>query len=244
VNQAEKERAVFLEFVPASGLAVDTESVENRTPPEPDIVCQISGRGMVGFELTELIDQEFMARLGLMGRTQRHLAEAWRTGLSSTESSEFRRKYANALLHFVYREGTTLRKREAVTIPVLQTLLRLADDFGGTVGDLPDFSSVLREIRISRGSFTGPVLDVDSSGWLGDPAAAACRKKLSKTYECAYPVELLAYIEIDLLPPEDAWKVAVAELANEFAASQFERVWVFDRGSKCVRYTWSASSPA
>lgn len=244
MNQAEKERTIFLEFVPASGLAVDTESVESRNPPEPDIVCQISGRGIVGFELTELIDQAFMARLRLMGQTRRHLADAWQSSLSSTESSQFRRKYGNALLHFVYREGGTLRKREAVTIPVLRALLRLPDDFEGTVNDASEFSSVVAEIRVSRGGFRGPVLDVDSSGWLGDPTAAACLKKLSKTYECAYPVELLAYIEIDLLPPEDVWKAAIEKLADKFSASQFEKVWVFDRASKSVSYEQSASGAA
>jgi hypothetical protein len=241
MTQAAKERTIFLEFVLASGLDIDVGSVQSRKPPEPDIICEIAGRGMVGFELTELIDQDFMARLGLMGRTRRHLNDEWQSGLSAVETSEFRRKYGNALLHFVYRDSEILRKRQSVTKPVLQALLRLPDDYDGTLIDAPEFLSAVAEVRVSRGRFKGPILDVDSSGWLGDPTANACLKKLSKSYECAYPVELLAYTEIDLLPPDDAWKAALEELADKFSASQFEKVWVFDRGSKSVRYQQSAA---
>jgi len=33
------------------------ETVENRKPPEPDILCEVRGRGRVAFELVDLIDQ-------------------------------------------------------------------------------------------------------------------------------------------------------------------------------------------
>lgn len=243
MTQAEKERAIFLEFAPASGIDIDTESVENRDPPEPDIVCQIAGRGTVGFELTELIDQGFMARLDLMARTKSHLAETWRSGLTNTESSEFSRKYGNALLHFSYANDATLRKREAVTIPVFRTLLHLSDDYEGTVSDLSEFSPVVEEVRVSRGEFTGPVMDTASSGLLDDPTATTFLKKLSKTYECDYPVELLAYIEIDLLPHEDVWKAAIDKLAHKISKSPFGKVWVFDRGSRSVKYEKSPLGP-
>lgn len=244
MNQAEKERAVFLEFVPASGLTIDPESVKSRNPPAPDIVCEISGRGRVGFELTELIDQDFMARLSLLGKTKRHLSETWKSKLSDEDSSEFQRKYSNALLHFVYEDGATLRDREGATIIALQALLALADGIEGAIPGPPELSPVIREVRISRGTFSGPILDVDSFGWLGDPTSEACRKKLSKHYECDYPIELLAYVEFDLLPPEGAWQGAIEELSESFTKSQFEKVWVFDRGSQSVTYKMSPAGAA
>lgn len=245
MNQAETERAVFLEFAPVSGLQIDIDSVESREPPEPDIVCQIAEDGIVGFELTELIDREFMARIGLMAKTRQKLREAWQSGLTSAEAIEFKRKFGNALLHFVYRPETNHSKRQSVTLPVLRALLSLPDDLEGVVlRDSPEFSSVLDEVRINRGGFEGPILDVDSSGWLGDPTAPAILKKLSKSYECDYPLELLAYIDIDLLPPEDAWLAAANEAAEGLATSRFRRIWVFDRREAAVRYVCSANESA
>lgn len=241
MKQAETERTVFLEFAPLSGLPIDIATVESREPPQPDIVCNIAGSGSVGFELTELIDRKFMARLSLMAKTRQKLAEVLKTSLSSVESSEFQRRFGNALLHFVYRPDTSQNRRQTITLPALRKLLELPTDFEGVaLREHPELSPVLEEVRVNRGAFRGPVLDVDSSGWLGDPTAPAIRKKLSKTYECDYPLELLAYIDIDLLPPEDAWLAAAEEAAAGLPASPFRKLWVFDRPAKAIRYEHSA----
>jgi hypothetical protein len=46
-----------LEFAAIAELPVVSETVENRKPPEPDILCEVRGRGRVAFELVDLIDQ-------------------------------------------------------------------------------------------------------------------------------------------------------------------------------------------
>ena len=60
-------------------------------------------------------------------------------------------------------------------------------------------------------------------------------KKLSKSYQCAYPVELLAYIDWDLMPPEGVWKASINDAAT-LEGSQIRRVWVFDRMKKQILY--------
>jgi hypothetical protein len=57
-RKAAAERAEFRRFVSAAGLPVVPESVVSRRPPEPDILCTITGRGPVAFELVDLISQE------------------------------------------------------------------------------------------------------------------------------------------------------------------------------------------
>lgn len=79
-------------------------------------------------------------------------------------------------------------------------------------------------------------MDVDSFGWLGDPTNDALSKKLGKTYGCACPVELLAYVDWDLLPPEGAWKAAADEAIVDLESSQIRRVWIFHRTKKEVVY--------
>jgi hypothetical protein len=190
---------------------------------------------LVGFELTELIDQGFMARLSLMTRTQGHLNRSWRSDLSEAECAEFHRKYGNAQLLFVYRENTVLWQRMQIAVPALRSLLRLADNFEG-ISEPRELASVLDEIRIRRGTFHGPIFVVDSQGPLSDPAVTACLKKLAKNYRCDYPIQLLAYVEVDLMPPDEIWTAAIQALAKHISESQFERVWVFDRSSRSVRF--------
>ena len=91
------------------------------------------------------------------------------------------------------------------------------------------FLPTLELVRISRGRFPGPFIDVSNFVWLGDPTQQTISNKLSKTYERTYPVELLAYIDWDVLPPEGAWRASLAEAAAALDGSDIRRLWVFDR---------------
>ncbi len=57
-EQAALELKVFAEFRERSGLHIVPASVEKRDPPEPDIFCEIEGRGGVAFELAALRDRK------------------------------------------------------------------------------------------------------------------------------------------------------------------------------------------
>ena len=52
------EVAVFLRFLEASHLLIDRNSVEKRSPPEPDILCTHQSEGAVAFELVEMCDPQ------------------------------------------------------------------------------------------------------------------------------------------------------------------------------------------
>lgn len=55
-EKGEHEIAVFLRFLEASQLPIDPNSVEKRSPPEPDIRCRHRSEGNIAFELVELCD--------------------------------------------------------------------------------------------------------------------------------------------------------------------------------------------
>ena len=55
-EKAQRELRVFNEFVDCSDLVVVPKSIENRGPPEPDILCEVRDEGHVAFELKELCD--------------------------------------------------------------------------------------------------------------------------------------------------------------------------------------------
>lgn len=57
-SKASREMHVFLEFIEKSGLPIERDSVENRPPPEPDILCMHKEEGFIAFELGELCNEE------------------------------------------------------------------------------------------------------------------------------------------------------------------------------------------
>lgn len=54
--KGEIEVAVFKRFLVASQLSIDPDSVEKRSPPEPDILCMHQSEGKIAFELVEMCD--------------------------------------------------------------------------------------------------------------------------------------------------------------------------------------------
>jgi hypothetical protein len=51
-----REFVMFTRFAPAANLNVDPRTIENRKPPEPDILCEVSGTKRY-YELGELTDE-------------------------------------------------------------------------------------------------------------------------------------------------------------------------------------------
>lgn len=228
-TQAETELQVFREFAAATQRPILYETISHRDPPEPDIVCEIVGEGLVGFELTELVDFDFMARLDWVVKTKKVLAQFWKEQLSEFQSQSFGAKYDDAILYFHFGAAVGSRKRNARFFSIFEELLALPDGFIGEALKLDQrFLPVLERVRISRSRCVGPIFNVDNFDWLGDPTWETVSNKLSKTYGCTYPVELLAYIDLDVLPPEGVWRASLAEAAAALDASDMSRLWVFD----------------
>ena len=68
-KKANRERSVFIEFLKASELPVDTASVESRRPPEPDILCSHREEGKIAFELAEICSPEIPRTVATMDET-------------------------------------------------------------------------------------------------------------------------------------------------------------------------------
>ena len=51
------ELSIFREFAIRSCLSIDKNSIQKRPSPEPDILCEIPGKGLVAFELKEICDE-------------------------------------------------------------------------------------------------------------------------------------------------------------------------------------------
>ena len=62
-EKAKKELEIFQTFVSRTGLASDLGSIENREPPEPDVLFRAASGKHVAFELKEVCDPS-IAKLG------------------------------------------------------------------------------------------------------------------------------------------------------------------------------------
>ena len=67
-KKAARERKVFEDFISRSGLPIDRQSIRKCDPPEPDILCKVSGE-YVAFELAEVCSPEIPRAISHIPRT-------------------------------------------------------------------------------------------------------------------------------------------------------------------------------
>ncbi len=237
MKQSKFEKSVFSAFSEIAPFTVLEDSIQSREPPEPDILCNIEGRGQVGFELTELIDQAYMERIALMFNTRKYLNNYWLNNLPKEQSSVFYNKYGDALLHFEFSQNSRLKDRKSKAKIAFGLLLNLDDNSEGVhLENHAELQPILNSVNINHIGLDNPIIDVGSYGWLGDPTETAIRRKFQKQYTCDYPIELLAHIETNLLPPEEVWVAAAEEAGEQIEDSPFEQMWVFDRTDNTIKY--------
>jgi hypothetical protein len=90
--KAARELNVFLgfaEFAARKGLHVRPDSAVNRRPPEPDILCEVEGEGLVAFELVEIIDSTLAEDISVAARKGVPAAGAW---VGDTTQERLRKK--------------------------------------------------------------------------------------------------------------------------------------------------------
>ena len=165
---------------------------------------------------------------------------AYARNLASAEKQKrFNELYDHALIHFNFAESANLNARKQKFPAAFDMLLEcpsFVSEF--TIKNNTKLLPTLQTIRVRKSRLNGPIIDAGGFGWLGDPTEEALSKKFNKRYAGDYPLELLAYIDWDLLPPGGAWKAAADRAVERMDGSQFRRVWVYDANSKEVVYVY------
>ncbi len=245
MTKEDREMEVFIDFSKVAPFSILPDTIENRHPPEPDILCQIDGIGKVGFELTELVDEKYMAHIGMSSNIKEFLNDYLKNGLDQKDSALFYKKYRGALLHFEFLPEAKFKERKAVAKKAFIKLLSLPDTYDGEVlKDDLDLTPVLEWVNISRINLDELIIDSNSYVRLGNPTALAITKKLDKKYQCNYPIELLVYINFSVPPHEEIWKSSAKEASSKISKSHFRKIWVFDNTDKIIKYehpkqTWN-----
>jgi len=229
VQHTNKEIAIFQAFSKICPMSIKHDSITKKEPPEPDIQCEVIENGILAFELVEIIDKNLANILYKQIETKKKFSQFY-SQLPLEKKLHFDRIYSNALIFLNFKNESTKRQREKLFPDIIDHLLKLDEKFEGDTFIIK-YENELIGINISRGGYTSPLFNTPSeASLLGDPTVGVIRSKFKdKTYKSDYPIHLLVYIDINLMPPQDIWLPSVEEFVKtSLNISQFKRVWIFD----------------
>ena len=228
--QSLKEREVFRAFARISGLDIDDATIQSRSPPEPDILCETKTGKTLAFELTELIDETHMKRIAMVFHTKDALSQYFQNDLGEKARDTFVSLYKHGMLHFDFAENANLIQRKETFARVFRILLECRPSLSEfVIKHDQELMPVLKSIRVKKSTINGPLFDVAGYGWLGDPTEVAISRKLAKTgYRTEAELHLLAYINWGILPPPGAWIPAAESAVASLDNSQITKVWVYN----------------
>lgn len=233
LSKEEIERRIFEALAPLIGWEIVPDSIQQPAPPQPDILCEVVGRGRVTVELVALDSEETRRRMANMFNTR----AAWARALSLWSEAERERLQAdlrNAYFSVNFSEDLGTRDRAEIFRQVQQLLLECPNYEGEirpqSVGTPSGFhgAKLWRHERLGD----GPKFSAPSAGYWQGPQINKIVEKLSdKTYVPAAPMELFAYSPHD--EPDGAVGSLAAiqgAIAEHLPGSKFERVHVFHLG--------------
>ncbi len=242
MEQSVFEFETFKLFARNPRLGIIENSIENRSPPEPDIYCELEGQGGVAFELTRLIDPKLIKKTDLENKTKSLLTYFWKNDLNEKDSKIFRSKYSDALISFTFAGSLSERNRKKSLLKIFEKLIAQPE---GTEGVLiqydQDFLPEIEKIYIQRGFQGEPRFYIDGTfNWVTDTSIETLRKKCFKIYKTDNPIELLIHIDWDLFSPwgDDYWEQTITNIEEDFLKSPFRKLWVYDCTSEQILYEY------
>jgi hypothetical protein len=223
--QRYEERRMFDLFLEYVNLPVVASTIECRSPPEPDIRCQLRNGETVAFELGELSDQNARRAESTMMQFRSSLHRLF-DELPPEIRGVLERVYRMCRIDVTFDPHVSLR-RHATAIAALYRWLAKEDRFIGDMerAALPeDIASAIPKVRISE---PAPHLWIEPAFGMRvyEPDLTVFEKKLNTTYALNHPIELLLHSTGRL---SDKWVGHYSEyLVKGMAGGPFCRVWVF-----------------
>lgn len=227
-----KERGAFDRFVQLSGLPVLASSIEERYPPEPDLLCELIAGGFRAFEVVEICHEQnasFPARDRVI---QAHLEEA-RRKLPPHEQAALLARFRDHWLVIECGRGAKLQDIREALPTVLADLVKLplVDN------SLSGFSTEQAQatiLRVRLVTYPGPVPEPGEVNFkvgeyfdLSEVLSATISAKLKKRYVTDHPIELLAFRGDFSWPSGDPMSV-VADVVARMGMGPFQRIWLLE----------------
>ncbi len=234
-----REISVFQAFAQICDLSIERDSIVKMDPPKPDIQCKMKGGKQLAFELVEVIGPGVANSYKKQAETKKELIE-FHTKLPHDKKIIFEAKFSNAMIFPKFKNDCTLRQRKKLFPIIIDHLLTLDDQFeGDTFKNTPKYGNKLSLINVKRCQFDRFIFDLPPGGSFGDTATSAIDSKFQKSYESDHSIHLLAYIELNPMPPKDIWISSVKEyVKGSIIGCQFQKVWIFDLINSTIEFEY------
>jgi hypothetical protein len=201
-------------------------------------MCEIEGRGQVGFELVQLDDQGELQRMKYLGRGP----EFWEEALREVPRDVVERHRA-AQINVVFDARANRARRRGALKLIADTLRNTPEGFeGALLTEMPD-GLESAELRYFRSITYGPLMrEVSDFAVRFEPGRVApmgidLERIQSKIEHYAdgwgMPAELLAYARWGM-PFSDQMHEAPRFLASCFPRGIFRRGWIFEVTSRRI----------
>ncbi len=242
-TKAEEELKAFRDFVHAAKLGVLSESIQKRSPPEPDVRCQLSDGSVLAFELVEVCHPQIARWYKSVELISAILEQAYQ-GLPRRLKTQFDSRFAGKPLSFLFADDCSLNKLRNMLPRVFAELIDQVD----REGEFSDFSSVIQKGVISV-RLAGRVEDSSRPSFniagrmrpdVDDLLMQRVHSKLSRRYETRHPIELLAYFAGRAWEWDRSanWRTRLENLLIVRGSAPFRRVWVFGSTIQFVYPKW------
>jgi hypothetical protein len=231
-----REPRVFASFaddvVKSHGLVIRPETIKSKTPPHPDIVCNVVDHGEIACELAEILDEDGKRIIATMEGARAALLDYPHT-LSRSDQLRFYSKFSAKHIKVAFRRARPLRDLVAVLPALYEWLLEsVADDTHGYEVPIPiGFAGAIKRLSILVPG--PPLIDIAFSLSMADETISAVSRKLrDKQYTATAPIELLAYAHDQPLIDHDTWAPTVAAaivpmIDASIARGHIRRVWIY-----------------
>jgi hypothetical protein len=228
-DKSAHERRVFVEFCAARGITPG----QIMQPDPPDIIADLDG-APVAFELVRVNHTDEILSMNLLVESSSFLAEQF-AQLPAAQRARLSAMYADAhvLLQFSPAANPGQRKQ---ALPFVWTLLESRP--AGAKGILfksatwlatavPSHLDMVYVSRLSRQT-GGPIFNTQSANYVYPVQIARVIDKLKKPYNCAEPLELLAYADRGELSFASDLPALAEAVRLHLPGSAFRRVWAFE----------------
>jgi hypothetical protein len=230
VEKHRRERAVFEQFAASAGLIVVPGSLQQLRPPAPDIIVELSTLGRVAFELVRINNPEQLA-VNSLRQQSRILLNAEFAKLDPQRRGRLSSLYVDGIITFFFRGTCSLAERRTALPFVWDELKILPPGYKGKLdlyGKSPP--AALELVYISRAKTFGHLeFQCFSCGFVPLPCLDEIAGKLAKSYDCAEPLELIAYLEFGELAHARSEGDLKELVTCILPSSRFRRVWVFEQ---------------
>lgn len=233
-SKEETERIIFQLFVEDAHLPVLSDSIRSEPSPAPDILCEIQGRGLVAFELVQIVTPAFKREF----ENGQKLTKIFKAACE--KHSEIAARFHDALIYVGFLPHIPIQQRLSVVPEVVHELRQHSENSRGYIEVPRKLRKVLREISVTRGVSDGPGFDVMEMTKRTEEIFGEIEKKCTqKDYVSSHPIELLAYYISQPSSDRVNWQSEFQDYVLKiFPECPFERIWIYDHWSKSIKYVY------